>query len=460
MHPLNRRFAARQTAEDHPKVPRSALIPSTLNKSSEDELPEKIASLRRSITTGPFWTELKTIEKLISKNRNQHRRSGTTYFRKLILVVRTMKRLNELGIDDLLLQILRVIQPRGKKQTGAPWKELPSARFLTYVRFRLAQAATILDYVREPIEAAHLAFRQLMGQTFFVPLSLLFMASLSRMHLLAPALRKDVCECYHTLSVWTALIPPSVSAPDPELSKCLPANLMHFNSKTLAADVSNLPAERELIDDQEEIESDLDLPSKPSIVPDKVESSLSASFWGSLGARGGDSLSAVSAGDITSASPSETATSQKRRKRQSSSNDRTDLSESRVAEDNAPDDRSGSDHIASSKSVPTDFDALVKRPKSPKTSSIKSLESVHEHSTQLDKSSGQILGKGKGPSEVYNIPTSLSKNRKVAAKVGVSLQWKNESPTDVGLEKKSSSSAAEILDIFSTLDQKTKKKKK
>lgn len=145
-------------------------------------------------------TESEILERLVYKNKNQHRRCP--YFQALLKVRRDFKLLLSAGLGEILSALLPIIEgekPASKAfQTKKRKKNNPSGKH-NYQQ-RLLGVARLLSQMAEPILRAAIQISFLLAKSFFTGFSLTVLALLARLRVLVQQMLPDIVLVFNKIS--------------------------------------------------------------------------------------------------------------------------------------------------------------------------------------------------------------------------------------------------------------------
>ncbi|KAI9208240.1 uncharacterized protein BJ171DRAFT_490730 [Polychytrium aggregatum] len=185
-----------------PTVARSS-VQTFLPPVLENDLVYQLSYFRRTLGRKDLRQEHIIIDRMIYKNRQQHR--GTTYLAKFLEVQKYLRRLQAMGLEKLLADALDVMQPNNKKTQS--WEAFPSRRYLAFTLFRMVGSYKLIQKLLECSEDTYLHFQAVLRQTYFMPLCLIAMSSLARLHILGRHLLCELRNCYDLVYSWIQYLP-------------------------------------------------------------------------------------------------------------------------------------------------------------------------------------------------------------------------------------------------------------
>ncbi|XWS11196.1 hypothetical protein CRYUN_Cryun38cG0063300 [Craigia yunnanensis] len=162
---------------------------------------EKLKSL-----LGQLEAERGILERIVYKNKNQHRRSS--YFQYLLKVRRDLRLLKSANLEELLSSCFQVITGTRPKQKLQLLESLKRKNDVGKPNFmeRLLGAARLLSQIVEPMLRAATGVSTLLARTFFMGFSLTVLALLARLRVLVQQVYREFYpkkEDYVTLEcVW------------------------------------------------------------------------------------------------------------------------------------------------------------------------------------------------------------------------------------------------------------------
>ncbi|KAG8658152.1 hypothetical protein MANES_03G127300v8 [Manihot esculenta] len=158
---------------------------------AEDRLKSFLAQLK---------AECGVFERIVYKNKNQHRRSS--YFQYLLKVRRDLRLLQSAKLDELLDSCFHVITGRKPQQKlhfleSLKWRKVD--RGVPNFMERLLGAARILSQMVEPMLKAATEVSVLLARSFFMGFSLTILALLARLRVLVQQILLDVVSVFNTV---------------------------------------------------------------------------------------------------------------------------------------------------------------------------------------------------------------------------------------------------------------------
>ncbi|KAI9095961.1 hypothetical protein DFS34DRAFT_651218 [Phlyctochytrium arcticum] len=232
---------------------------------------------RRIFVRREFWLDVKAMDRLRYKNHNQHRTS--LHFRRWQETRKTLQRLNELNIPGLLTDIIDCMHPQRNKRGLGPLEFVPSQNFLIYSTIRTASLHRLLFKLEESLKDAYIAFRALVKQTYFMPLSMLVMAALSRLFIFVQEQQNAAEGLYSLLRSWSLVAKVDSTIPlliKPEsLPMALTREPIHEEEEVVHVPIIDTG----IVSNPEFVSLDNSLPSEPHI-----QAEVSDNFWSSLSA--------------------------------------------------------------------------------------------------------------------------------------------------------------------------------
>ncbi|KAA8526957.1 hypothetical protein F0562_008814 [Nyssa sinensis] len=165
--------------------------------SSEFEIVEE----RLKSFLGQLQTECGILDRIVYKNKNQHRRCS--YFQCLLKVRRDLKLLRSIHLDEVLSSSFQVIYGKRPKQTVNLLESLKRRKcdggkhnFME----RLLGAARLLSQMVEPMLKAATEISTLLARSFFMGFSLTILALLARLRVLVQQILLDVVSVFNMVS--------------------------------------------------------------------------------------------------------------------------------------------------------------------------------------------------------------------------------------------------------------------
>ncbi|KAL0553212.1 hypothetical protein IC582_007100 [Cucumis melo] len=161
-----------------------------------DNLQKKLASMLDQL-----YLESGILQKMIYKNKNQHRRSF--YFRYLLQVRRDLRLLHAVKLEELLSSCFQVIDGKKPKQK-IHFLESLKRRKCEVGKYnfmeRLLGAVRLLSQMVEPIFKAATEISILLARTFFPGFCFVILALLARIRVLVQQILLDVVLVFNTVS--------------------------------------------------------------------------------------------------------------------------------------------------------------------------------------------------------------------------------------------------------------------
>ncbi|XP_027106514.1 uncharacterized protein [Coffea arabica] len=164
---------------------------------SEFELVEE----RLKTFLGQLQTEFAILDRIVYKNKNQHRRCS--YFQYLLKVRRDLRLLQSAKLEEILNSCFLVIHGKRPKQKLQLLESLKRRRcdggkynFLE----RLLGVARLLSKMVEPMLKAAVDISKLLAQSFFMGFSLTILSLLARLRVLIQQILLDVVCVYDSVS--------------------------------------------------------------------------------------------------------------------------------------------------------------------------------------------------------------------------------------------------------------------
>ncbi|XAR56667.1 hypothetical protein NMG60_11037233 [Bertholletia excelsa] len=150
---------------------------------------------------GQLQTEYGILDRIVYKNKNQHRRSS--YFQHLLKVRRDLRLLQSTKLEELLassFQVIKGTRPKQKVQLLESLKRRKCDGQKFNFLERILGAARLLSQMVEPMLKAATEVSTLLAQSFFMGFSLTVLALLARMRVLVQQILLDVVEMFNTVS--------------------------------------------------------------------------------------------------------------------------------------------------------------------------------------------------------------------------------------------------------------------
>ncbi|KAK4275496.1 hypothetical protein QN277_018567 [Acacia crassicarpa] len=150
---------------------------------------------------GQLQVEYGILERMVHKNKNQHRRCS--YFKYLLKVGRDLRLLQSVHLEELVVSCLLVIKGDKPKQKAHLLENLKKRKcnsgrynFLE----RILGAARLLAEMVEPMLKAATEVSILLAQSFFMRFSLTIMAILARLRVLVQQILLDMVTLFNMVS--------------------------------------------------------------------------------------------------------------------------------------------------------------------------------------------------------------------------------------------------------------------
>ncbi|KAL5548289.1 hypothetical protein UlMin_003520 [Ulmus minor] len=164
--------------------------------SEVEALEEKLSSL-----LGQLQAECGVLERMVYKNKNQHRRCS--YFQHLLKVRRDLRLLQSAKLEELVSSCFVVITGKKPKQKVHLLESLKRRKCEggTYnFMERLLGAARILSQMVEPMLKAAVGISVLLARSFFVGFSMTILALLAHIRVLVQQILLDVVSVFNMVS--------------------------------------------------------------------------------------------------------------------------------------------------------------------------------------------------------------------------------------------------------------------
>ncbi|KAI3770579.1 hypothetical protein L6452_01717 [Arctium lappa] len=150
---------------------------------------------------GQLQSELGVLDRIVHKNKNQHRRSS--YFQYLLKVRRDSKLLQSINLEEIVNSSFLVINGNRPKQKVQLLESLKRRKcdggkhnFLA----RLEGAARLLSQMAEPMLKAAIEISTLLARSFFMGFSMTVLALLGRLRVLTQQILLDVVSVFNMVS--------------------------------------------------------------------------------------------------------------------------------------------------------------------------------------------------------------------------------------------------------------------
>ncbi|XP_044472887.1 uncharacterized protein LOC123201441 isoform X2 [Mangifera indica] len=164
----------------------------------------KIESLEEKLKTllAQLQAEFGVFERLVYKNKNQHRRSS--YFQYLLKVRRDLRLLQSTKLEELLSCCFQVITGKRPKQKVHLLESLKRRKCdggkYNFME-RLLGAARLLSQMVEPMLKAATEISTLLARSFFMSFSLTILALLARLRVLVQQILLDIVSVFNAVSL-------------------------------------------------------------------------------------------------------------------------------------------------------------------------------------------------------------------------------------------------------------------
>ncbi|CAA3005143.1 Hypothetical predicted protein [Olea europaea subsp. europaea] len=146
-------------------------------------------------------TECGILERIVYKNKNQHRRCS--YFQYLLKVRRDLKLLKSANMEEILNACFLIINGNRPKQKVQLLESLKRKRCDSgkyNVLERLLGVARLLSQMVEPMMKAAMEVSKLLARSFFMGFSVTILAVLARLRVLVQQILLDVVHVFNTVS--------------------------------------------------------------------------------------------------------------------------------------------------------------------------------------------------------------------------------------------------------------------
>lgn len=150
---------------------------------------------------GQLQVEYNILDRIVYKNKNQHRRCS--YFQFLMKVRRDIRLLQSTHLEEILkssFELIRGTRPKQKVQLLESLKRKRSESGKHNFLERLLGAARLLSQMIEPMLKAATQISTLLAQSFFMGFSLTILALLARIRVLVQQLLLDVVDVFNRVS--------------------------------------------------------------------------------------------------------------------------------------------------------------------------------------------------------------------------------------------------------------------
>ncbi|KAF8449074.1 hypothetical protein L210DRAFT_3389330 [Boletus edulis BED1] len=173
-------------------VPRSTLAHSHHREIDAILKDLRFCSRRLKSALDSYKDELRTLERLYYKCKNQHR--AALFFKRVSEIRRYGGRLSELDIlecvDLLRASFVGLEHTNDHKALRCSWSHVPEEPYVCFLNERLTACSTLVCKMRERLEKAYCHFALAMQTGAFVQLIILFVAICSRMSVLSSQLEE------------------------------------------------------------------------------------------------------------------------------------------------------------------------------------------------------------------------------------------------------------------------------
>ncbi|KAG9301524.1 hypothetical protein G9A89_008376 [Geosiphon pyriformis] len=187
-------------------------LKTTLTNSEHNQNLYKLAFHSRCFHQRDLWEEVLVLERLFYKNKSQHQHSG--YFRRVVEVRRILKRLKELDLCQLLVNLLNCFYGQESKKAKEHLEYIPSREMIFYSLNRLAGGAMLMNKALKSYVHTFIDFHMLLSRMEFMNFSMVMISLIGRLHELTRAWLSEVKECYFLLINWADCFP--ISSNDPK----------------------------------------------------------------------------------------------------------------------------------------------------------------------------------------------------------------------------------------------------
>lgn len=161
----------------------------------------EVVEERLNSFTGQLQCECAILERIVYKNKNQHRRCS--YFQYLLKVRRDLKLLQSANLEELLSSCFQVIhgkKPQQKVHLLESLKKRKGDGGKYNFMERLLGAARLLSEMVEPMLKAAIEISTLLARSFFMGFSLTILALLARLRVLVQQTLLDVVSVFNMVS--------------------------------------------------------------------------------------------------------------------------------------------------------------------------------------------------------------------------------------------------------------------
>ncbi|KAF8557794.1 hypothetical protein OG21DRAFT_1434695 [Imleria badia] len=167
----------------------------------------RVSSRRLKTALDSFNDELRILERLYYKCKNQHRTA--LFFKRVSELRRYGRRLSEMDVpervDLLRASFVGLEHTSDHKALRSSWSHVPEKPYVSFLTERLTACSTLVCKMRERLEKAYHHFALAMQTGAFVQVIILFVAIASRMSVLSSqleeALQLSILTCNRLLVI-------------------------------------------------------------------------------------------------------------------------------------------------------------------------------------------------------------------------------------------------------------------
>ncbi|KAK9084860.1 hypothetical protein Sjap_025271 [Stephania japonica] len=159
---------------------------------------ESVVNLKKRFAQ--FEVESKILDRLVYKNKNQHRRC--TYFQYLLKVRRDTRLVQSVRLAEILSNVTLLMDPSRPKDTIRLLESLKGRYSEVKPNFQkqLLGVARLLSQMVEPMVKAAMEISCLLAQSFFMGFSVTILALVARLRILVQQMLLDVVSIFNTIT--------------------------------------------------------------------------------------------------------------------------------------------------------------------------------------------------------------------------------------------------------------------
>ncbi|KAJ3225899.1 hypothetical protein HK099_005955 [Clydaea vesicula] len=253
----------------------------TLLDLSEEDFVQKLHIYKRNLNPKELNVEIDILKRLKYKNKNQQKSS--LHFKKFILVHKLLKNLKMVCIEELIGEILKglVREKKSNSQTFVP--KLPSKQFLYFILTRSTGMFVLLEKICKNSRVAYIEFRNLAKQTYFMPISITAMASLSKISLISKNIITHLEDFFNFIKKIFRVYP--VIPTEESSATNLPVSLSAFLDSIKQKKATNKKQKKHSQNDNSEDNMNLEMEENFNAVNQSEVSELCDAFWGNLSSK-------------------------------------------------------------------------------------------------------------------------------------------------------------------------------